>query len=69
MKPVFKIALALSVFAGSLTAQAQTSNAPMTSSAQMTSSAPKPGPKITKKSQLHDGCHSRAAQMAGKPCH
>ena len=57
MKSIFKVALVLSIFTCSISAHAQT---------------PPPwkaGPKITKKSQLHDGCHSRFAQMSGKPCH
>jgi hypothetical protein len=49
------------VLTGTPPVQAQSSNAPI--------SAPKAGAKITKKSQLHDGCHSRYAQMLGKPCH
>ena len=57
MKSIVAIALALSIFAASAAAQAQTS------------CAPKAGPKITKRWQLHDGCHSRYAQMLGKPCH
>jgi hypothetical protein len=63
MKSVVRIALALSIFAGSVSAQAQTSTAPTTWGPL------KPGSKITKKWQLHDGCHSRYAQMRGKPCH
>lgn len=63
MKSIVKIALALFVFAGSVPAQAQTLNAPMSWC------APKVGAKITKRWQLHDGCHSRYAQMRGKPCH
>ncbi|WP_445216415.1 hypothetical protein ACKWRH_29780 [Bradyrhizobium sp. Pa8] len=63
MKAILKIALALSVLAGSVSAQAQISN---TATA---SGGPKVGAKVTKKSQLHDGCHSRYAQMIGKPCH
>jgi hypothetical protein len=38
------------------------------SAAPMTSSPPKTI-KVTKRWQLHDGCHSRYAQMQGKPCH
>jgi hypothetical protein len=57
MKSVVTIALALAIFAGSVAAQAQTS------------CAPRAGQKITKKWQLHDGCHSRYAQMLGRPCH
>ena len=57
MKSIVAIALALSIFAASAAAQAQTS------------CAPKTGLKITKRWQLHDGCHSRYAQMLGKPCH
>ena len=57
MKSIVTIALALSIFAASVAAQAQTS------------CAPKAGLKITKRWQLHDGCHSRYAQMLGKPCH
>ena len=60
MKSVLKFALALSIFVG-LVARA--------SAASMTSCPPKPGIKITKRWQLHDGCHSRYAQMLGKPCH
>jgi hypothetical protein len=60
MKSVLRFALALSIFTGLLAAQA--------SAAPMTSDAPKTV-KITKKWQLHDGCHSRYAQMRGKPCH
>lgn len=63
MKSIIRIALALSVFAGSMSAHAQISNA-ATSSGTL-----KAGAKITKRSQLHDGCHSRYAQMRGKPCH
>ena len=62
MKSILKIALALSVLAGSVSAQAQISNA------ATASGAPKVGAKVTKKSQLHDGCLSRYAQMIGKPC-
>ncbi|RZN05044.1 hypothetical protein CWO91_30740 [Bradyrhizobium genosp. SA-3] len=61
MKSVLKIVVALAIFAGSASAQAQASNTPMSSG------APKVGAKTTKK--LHDGCHSRHAQMLGKPCH
>jgi hypothetical protein len=61
MKSVLKFALALSIFVGLVAAQA--------SAASMTSCPPKPGIKITKRWQLHDGCHSRYAQMLGKPCH
>jgi hypothetical protein len=57
MKSIFRVALVLSIFTCSMSAQAQTST-PW-----------KAGLKITKKSQLHDGCHSRFAQMLGKPCH
>jgi hypothetical protein len=57
MKSIVTIALALAIFAGSVAAQAQTS------------CAPRAGQKITKKWQLHDGCHSRHAQMLGRPCH
>jgi len=60
MKSVLKFALALPILVG-LVAQA--------SAASMTSCPPKPGIKITKRWQLHDGCHSRYAQMLGKPCH
>lgn len=60
MKFIAKIALALFVFAGSISAQAACG--PM-------SGAPKAGTKIVKKWHLHDGCHSRYAQMLGKPCH
>lgn len=60
MKSIATIVLALCVLAGS--AAAQSANTP-------TSAAPKAGAKITKNSQLHDGCHSRYAQMLGKPCH
>ncbi|RXG97538.1 MULTISPECIES: hypothetical protein [Bradyrhizobium] len=63
MKSVLKIVVALAIFVGSASTQAQTSNTPISSG------APKVGAKITKKSQLHDGCHSRYAQMLGKPCH
>ena len=62
MRSIATIVLALSVLAGSPSVQAQSANTP-------TSTAPKAGAKITKKSQLHDGCHSRYAQMLGKPCH
>jgi hypothetical protein len=62
MKAILKIALALSVLSGSVPAQAQISNA------ATASGAPKVGAKVTRKSQLHDGCHSRHAQMIGKPC-
>ncbi len=58
MKSVLKFALALSIFAGTVAASA----------APMTSCPPKPL-KVTKRWQLHDGCHSRYAQMLGKPCH
>ncbi len=57
MKSICKVALVLSIFTCSISAHAQ---APTPSKA---------GPKITKKFQLHDGCHSRFAQMLGKPCH
>jgi hypothetical protein len=60
MKSMIRIALALTVFAGSVSAQAACGPMP---------GAPKPGVKITKRWQLHDGCHSRYAQMLGKPCH
>ncbi|UFW46856.1 MULTISPECIES: hypothetical protein [Bradyrhizobium] len=63
MKSMIKIALALAVFAGSAAACAHASCGPMSSG------APKVGMKITKRWQLHDGCHSRYAQMLGKPCH
>jgi len=56
MKSIFKVALVLSFFTCSISAHAQT---PTPS---------KVGAKVTKKSQLHDGCHSRSAQMSGKPC-
>jgi|1186.fasta_scaffold21389_2 hypothetical protein len=62
MKSIFKVTLALAFFACSIPVHAQTPTA------TKTTSAPKAGAKITKKSQLHDGCHSRAAQMSGKPC-
>jgi hypothetical protein len=61
MKSFVRIALALSIFVGLASAQA--------SAASMTSCPPKAGVKITKRWQLHDGCHSRYAQMLGKPCH
>ncbi|QPF94096.1 hypothetical protein [Bradyrhizobium commune] len=63
MKSVVRIALALAIFAGTVAAQTQAS------AAAMNSCAPKAGLKITKRWQLHDGCHSRYAQMLGKPCH
>lgn len=62
MKSMIKIALALAVFASSATAYAHTSYGPTSVAARKT------GVKITKR-QLHDGCHSRYAQMLGKPCH
>ena len=62
MRSIATIVLALSVLAGSPSVQAQSANTP-------TYAAPQAGAKITKKSQLHDGCHSRYAQMLGKPCH
>ncbi|MFK4506226.1 hypothetical protein LPJ38_30945 [Bradyrhizobium daqingense] len=62
MRSIVTIVLALSLLSGSPSVQAQSANTP-------TSAAPKAGVKITKKSQLHDGCHSRYAQMLGKPCH
>ena len=58
MKSVLKFALAFAIFAGAL---AQASAAPITECA--------PKVKITKRWQLHDGCHSRYAQMRGRPCH
>ncbi|WP_441237148.1 hypothetical protein [Bradyrhizobium sp. 930_D9_N1_4] len=61
MKSIVRIALVLAVFAGSVPADA--------ACGPMSSSAPKAGVKITKRWQLHDGCHSRYAQMLGKPCH
>lgn len=61
MNSILKVALTLVIFASSVSAYAQT---PTNSK-----SAPKAGTTITKKSQLHDGCHSRRAQMSGKPCH
>jgi hypothetical protein len=55
MKSILKAALMLSLFTCSISAHAQ---------------MPSPsGAKITKKSQLHDGCHSHYAKMLGKPCH
>jgi hypothetical protein len=57
MKSICKVALVLSIFTYSISAHAQ---APTPSKA---------GLKITKKSQLHDGCHGRFSQMLGKPCH
>jgi hypothetical protein len=57
MKFILKVALALILFTSPLTAFAQ-SQPPATKS----SNAPKA------KARMHDGCHSRAAQMAGKPC-
>jgi hypothetical protein len=63
MKSVLKFALALTIFAGALATQAQTS------AEAMASCTLKAGEKITRKCQLHDGCHSRYAQMLGKPCH
>jgi hypothetical protein len=56
MKVIFKVALAVAILASSVSAHAQ---APTGTS--KTSSAPK-------KQRMHDGCHSRAAQMSGKPC-
>ncbi|UFZ03426.1 hypothetical protein LQG66_30035 [Bradyrhizobium ontarionense] len=56
MKSIFKVALALSLFTCSISAYAQT---PLTS---------KLGAKVTKKSQLHDGCHNAHAKMVGRPC-
>jgi hypothetical protein len=58
MKSVLKFALALSIFASTVAASA----APVTSFPPKTI-------KVTKRWQLHDGCHSRYAQMRGKPCH
>jgi hypothetical protein len=55
MKSILKVALLLSLFTCSISAHAQT---PSSS-----------GTKITKKSQLHDGCHGHYAKMLGKPCH
>ena len=58
MKSALKFALALSIFVGVVTAQASAA-----------SSCPPKTLKITKRWQLHDGCHRRHAQMLGKPCH
>jgi hypothetical protein len=57
MKSMFKVALALLLVACSISAHAQT---PLIA---------KMGARITKKSQLHDGCHSAHAKMVGRPCH
>jgi hypothetical protein len=59
MKSIIKIALVLAVFAGSVPTQAAYGQAP----------SDMPKAKITKRPQLHDGCHRRFAQMQGKPCH
>ena len=60
MKSVLKFALALTIFAGALA---------QTSAEAMASCTLRVGEKITRKCQLHDGCHSRHAQMVGRPCH
>ena len=63
MKSFFVIALGLAFSVCSVSAYAQTSQA-----------APKPGATTAQKTgasapkRMHDGCHSRAAQMSGKPC-
>jgi hypothetical protein len=57
MKSIFQIALVLSLITYSISAYA------------LTPAPVKTGAKITRKSQLYDGCHSRYAQMLGKPCH
>lgn len=54
MKSIFSIVLVLSVIACSMSAQAATSKAKSS--------------KVTSSTQLHDGCHSRYAQMQGRPC-
>jgi hypothetical protein len=62
MKLFFAVALTVAVSVSSFSAYAQT---PPTATK---AAAPKAAPAM-KKSKLHDGCHSRAAQMSGKPCH
>jgi hypothetical protein len=62
MKLIFTVALALAISAGSVTSFAQSAPAP-------TKSASKSRAPTVTKYQMHDGCHSRAAQMSGKPCH
>jgi hypothetical protein len=64
MKSIFVIALAVAFSAYSISAYAQTSQ-----------TAPKPGAAAaaqktgaTAPKRMHDRCHSRAAQMSGKPC-
>lgn len=63
MKPLLTIILALAVLAAPVSAQARLWCGPLSAT------APKAGPKLIRKSQLHDGCHSRNAHMRGKPCH
>jgi hypothetical protein len=47
----------VSLFTCAMSAQAQTPISSMK------------GANITKKSQLHDGCHGHYAKMLGRPCH
>ncbi|MFQ3455399.1 MULTISPECIES: hypothetical protein [Bradyrhizobium] len=63
MKSIFRIALALAIFAGSTATYAQTSTT------QKAATGQKGAAKNAKRTSMHDGCHSRAAQMSGKPCH
>jgi hypothetical protein len=58
MKSMIRIVLALAVLAGSVSMPA--------TYGQALSGASKA--KVTKGPRLHDGCHSRYAQMRGRPC-
>jgi hypothetical protein len=62
MKLFFAVVLTVAISVCSFSAYAQTS------STAPKAAPPKAAPAM-KKSKLHDGCHSRAAQMSGKPCH
>ena len=64
MKSFFKIALAFSIFATSISAYAQTAKAPK---ATKTSHAAKAGAKV-ERPRMHDACHSKRAMMSGRAC-